>query len=431
MNIAHLQWEFPLAKTVNLNICASTFNVLFRTKHITLPVFQRKYCWTTSQFKLFWKDLIKLSSSFKSHKHHIGKVTVFEKGDEIIVIDGQQRITTVLIICMSIRDAFIRINETRKSRKIRNMVDKIESVLFNSADSINLPKAKDKSKAQLSTCDEKSDIDVGEGDRVRHIRFLPTYLDRQPFYNLVLRNKAQKSNDSVVNIYAAKQYFDACVDSLCRNGSLQRLCVLYVDLMPKFTFVYTGIPHQHADKGFFIYQWLFEKQFLAATLLQNKRPGEHHLPCEMFNNYILSFFIALDIEHQERVYLQWNAMEKKFASMREFNAFLVGRVEAEESGEFYVYRELAKLVEAKLKGVQETDYPVAVQQYLDALEAEIDGVGDDGNIEADDEKADGIEDQKDSHAADADGEKIQGLQALVQQNQLPIVQEKSCDKTNE
>merc|ERR1719242_1983112 len=107
------------------------------------------------------------------------------------------------------------------------------------------------------------------------------------------------------------------------------------------------------NKGFFIYQWLFEKQFLASTLLINKRPGEHHLPCELFKNYILSFFIALNVEEQEKVYLQWNAMEKRFKSMLEFNSFLIlmEKVKSDKHpSEYWLYKGLVAVIH-RLRGI--------------------------------------------------------------------------------
>lgn len=478
---------------MNLNIHASTLNLLFRTKHITLPVFQRKYCWTTKQFKLFWKDLNDLSGSFKKQKHHIGRFTCFENEDEIIVIDGQQRITTVMIIIMSIRDAFIRINTVQKNRKIERMIDKMNSILFNT-DSHGPPPMES---------DEKSDsvLDIEEGDRLQYIRFLPTYLDREPFYNLVLRNSAYseylsfckmnhfpadsdskcplkssvdttklvspnsispspdsvsctQSKVNVINIYESKKYFDARVAALCRNGSINRLGVLYNDLLTRFTFVHNGIPHQYWDKGFFLYQWLFEKQFLAATLLQNNRPGEHHLPCELLKNYILSFFITLDMEQQERVYVQWNGMEKKFDSMKEFNAFLVEKVESEKPGEFWVYREMANVIEKRLENIEESEYPNEVQQYLDELDAEIDALRHKENGQEVDTEDD-IKQNEDVDADEVDSrEQVNGsanahneivvidrssgrkdewerVREMAQQRQLSIVQESSESNDNE
>merc|ERR1719242_565202 len=223
------------------------------------------------------------------------------------------------------------------------MISKINCVLYNTVPKVS---PEDDEKSQLPK-------NIEEGHRIQHIRFLPTYLDRQPFYNLVLGNDKYSrylklnhlenslNSATLVNIYESKKYFDDRVNALPIN----RLGVLYNDLLTKFSIVYTGIPSEHMDKGFFLYQWLFEKQFLAATLLQNNRPGEHHLPCELFKNYIMSFFIALDIETQERVYLQWNAMEKQFGSMREFNLFLTDKTdEPDRPGEFYEYRKLADMI---------------------------------------------------------------------------------------
>ena len=80
MNITHMQYEFPIDNSVQLNIFPSELNKFFQIKHITLPVFQRRYCWTKKQFRLFWKDLCNLSNianfSYTNNKHHIGRFTL-------------------------------------------------------------------------------------------------------------------------------------------------------------------------------------------------------------------------------------------------------------------------------------------------------------------------------------------------------------------
>merc|ERR1719361_3177253 len=209
----------------------------------------------------------------------------------------------------------------------------------------------------------------------------------------------------VVNIYESKKYFDDRVSALCHSGSLNRLVVLCSDLLSKLTFVYCGIPNECFNKGFFIYQWLFEKQFLASTLLINKRPGEHHLPCELFKNYILSFFIALDVEEQERVYLQWNAMEKRFKSMLEFNSFLIleENVKSDKHpSEYWLYKGLVAVIEKRLKNIEEEDYPQSITLYLNEMETKI--VAFQNGSDSDDTKEDEEDDTKEIEDENEDGD---------------------------
>ena len=100
MNITHMQWLFPLDNDVQLNIYPTTLNVIFQIKHITLPVFQRKYCWTEKQFRLYWKDLNDICLSYQNKKHHIGRFTVFEKENlnEVIVLDGLYNNLNILTV---------------------------------------------------------------------------------------------------------------------------------------------------------------------------------------------------------------------------------------------------------------------------------------------------------------------------------------------
>lgn len=64
-------------------------------KRYTIPVYQRNYSWTIAQCKQLWNDLEHL----KEGTHFFGSVVLRNAGDdELIVIDGQQRLTTVSLL---------------------------------------------------------------------------------------------------------------------------------------------------------------------------------------------------------------------------------------------------------------------------------------------------------------------------------------------
>mmetsp|Transcript_18944 Transcript_18944/g.16842 ORF Transcript_18944/g.16842 Transcript_18944/m.16842 type:complete len:424 (-) Transcript_18944:56-1327(-) len=391
MNVSHMQWLFPLDKDVKLNIFPTTLNVMFKIPHIILPVFQRQYCWTEKQFRLYWKDLNDICLSYQNKKHHIGRFTLFEKENEVVVLDGQQRITTTLIIFIAIRDAFIRYNKKHNNSKINVIIHTIDAILYNNI-KVNGKATKSKKKQNRNKYvdnkenedeDEKigtvNKLEISEGERLDFIRFLPTYLDRQPLYNLILNNGKYEEyvagNEHNNNIYNAKRYFDARVTNIIAgkydNHKLNQLKNLYNQLLTKFTFVYIGIPHKYWDKGFFIYQWLFEKSFLASTLIKNNRPGEHHMPCELFKNYILSFFMSFEMDKQEAIYIEWTEMEKAFPSQKDFNDYLIKTIGSKETGEYEIYQDFTKVIEGKLKDIDEAEYPLIVEKFLNELKQNI------------------------------------------------------------
>ena len=79
-------------------------------KQFFIPVFQRDYCWTEDQCIRLWEDLEKA----KEPGHFFGTfVNVEDKGDPVLgkwlVIDGQQRLTTLTLLMTALRDHLVEI----------------------------------------------------------------------------------------------------------------------------------------------------------------------------------------------------------------------------------------------------------------------------------------------------------------------------------
>lgn len=78
-----------------------------------IPPFQRNYEWDLEQCGVFWRDIVKTYSSNSANKHaehFFGTVTYysvagsfFEPG-KLVLIDGQQRITTTMLFLAALRD---------------------------------------------------------------------------------------------------------------------------------------------------------------------------------------------------------------------------------------------------------------------------------------------------------------------------------------
>lgn len=87
-----------MAKT-NLQTISEIFNDnLFR-----IPDYQRGYSWIEKNLKDFWGDIRNLDS----HRiHYTGMITVELKNDIYYIVDGQQRLTTVMILLKVLLDSF-------------------------------------------------------------------------------------------------------------------------------------------------------------------------------------------------------------------------------------------------------------------------------------------------------------------------------------
>lgn len=105
-----------------------TFASYFNSgKKFIIPAFQRGYSWD-------YKNVIKLiqdAMKQKDREHFIGAFIVADQGNnELIVIDGQQRLTSILLILCAIRDCFYNIEDESKPltdeelQKIKEYIDR-------------------------------------------------------------------------------------------------------------------------------------------------------------------------------------------------------------------------------------------------------------------------------------------------------------------
>ena len=85
--------------------------VIEGTKQYVVPLFQRAYSWDTKQWEILWDDLISLSDEEQPRDHFIGSIvtmptdSVPQGVSKFLLIDGQQRLTTIFIILALLRDA--------------------------------------------------------------------------------------------------------------------------------------------------------------------------------------------------------------------------------------------------------------------------------------------------------------------------------------
>lgn len=80
-----------------------TLSELFNDKVFRIPDYQRGYAWGKLQINDFWSDLNNLD---KDRIHYTGMITVENKEEYYHVIDGQQRLTTIMILLKVVLDQF-------------------------------------------------------------------------------------------------------------------------------------------------------------------------------------------------------------------------------------------------------------------------------------------------------------------------------------
>ena len=80
-----------------------TLPEIFNNKIFRIPDYQRGYAWENKQLNDFWNDLSNLD---EKRIHYTGMITVEEKENIYYVIDGQQRLTTIIILLKVLLDSF-------------------------------------------------------------------------------------------------------------------------------------------------------------------------------------------------------------------------------------------------------------------------------------------------------------------------------------
>lgn len=88
----------------------------YERRKIVLPRFQRGFSWERPQISQFWNDYIAFFSTYTqrsiSASYFLGPIVIQETTDEILVLDGQQRLATATIMLAALRDAARLIGKT-------------------------------------------------------------------------------------------------------------------------------------------------------------------------------------------------------------------------------------------------------------------------------------------------------------------------------
>lgn len=81
------------------------------TQQYVVPLFQRTYSWEKKQWQALWNDIIELYEADNPRTHFMGSIVTIpttslpEGISKYLLIDGQQRLTTIFILLSALRDA--------------------------------------------------------------------------------------------------------------------------------------------------------------------------------------------------------------------------------------------------------------------------------------------------------------------------------------
>ena len=84
----------------------SIYSVFTENSRFIVPIYQRPYSWRNEHCKQLWDDIVACATG-KRDKHFFGSTVRVPDASGMIVIDGQQRITTVSLLMLAIRAALV------------------------------------------------------------------------------------------------------------------------------------------------------------------------------------------------------------------------------------------------------------------------------------------------------------------------------------
>ncbi len=231
--------------------------VIEGTNQYVVPLFQRKYSWDTKEWNTLWEDLVELYEEEKPRSHFIGSIvtmptqSVPEGVAKFLLIDGQQRFTTIFILLSVLRDkARISPNGT--------LSDEIDQTLLR------------------NPFKQGSDA----------FKLLPTQGDRESFLSII-GNEVATKNDQIARAY---KFFDRKIraDQIPDLEKLKHIIVSQLILV--------SIVLDRDDNPHLVFESLNAK-------------GRALSQADLIRNY---FFMKIHVNDQERLYgACWTPMQDR------------------------------------------------------------------------------------------------------------------------
>ena len=85
-------------------------DIINGNKQFIIPVFQRDFTWTRDHCKQLWRDVGRASTREAGNAHFMGSIVYIGAGlpgaafQSWLLIDGQQRLTTLTLLLIALRD---------------------------------------------------------------------------------------------------------------------------------------------------------------------------------------------------------------------------------------------------------------------------------------------------------------------------------------
>ena len=146
---------------------------LRQPNQFVIPIYQRTYSWTLKQCQQLWHDIVRATEDEEISGHFVGSIVYIEGGlyqvasvPQLLVIDGQQRLTTLSLILTALGKAMETSDE-----KLETSRRKIESYfLFN-----NQEEGEERYKLLLTQSDRETFIRLIEGRELPQVARVTLY----------------------------------------------------------------------------------------------------------------------------------------------------------------------------------------------------------------------------------------------------------------
>ena len=240
-------------------------------KQFLVPIFQRRYSWEKKHCQRLWDDIMRIGANPGITSHFLGSIVYMQPGvgnistvPEFLVIDGQQRLTTLSLLLLALGEAIV---ETGSEIGIS---------------------PKQLSNYYLFNADEEGEL---------RYKQLLTRHDKETLLSLLERREPADASHRLVENYA---FFEAKL----RRADLD---VVFTGIT-KLMVVDIVLNREHDNP-----QLIFES--LNSTGLSLSQ-------ADLIRNYVL---MGQDLEFQERIYEEyWFPMERRFGKeyAKKFDRFI-------------------------------------------------------------------------------------------------------------
>ncbi len=225
------------------------------TKQYVVPLFQRPYSWKKSEWQAFWNDLVELCKADNPRPHFMGSIvtmptmSVPEGVNKYLLIDGQQRLTTVFILLSALRDTAKNLEE--------ELAEEIDNTIL-----VN---------------PYKKGFD--------YYKLQPTQVDRVAFYQII-NSELQVSESNILECY---RFFEKKIRQSRLSLELQRIKKVICSNLSLVSVVLSA-----DDDPYLVFESLNAK-------------GRPLSQADLIRNY---FFMRIHTDSQESVYAQyWQPMQ--------------------------------------------------------------------------------------------------------------------------